>query len=103
MAIDAHKGRDVATIDIETTFLHIEKDKEIIMKLRGKMVELVVQLEPSMYQKYVTTGSNGEPILYLNLLKKLYGLLRSALVFTRSEGRTLEMWVLKYPVRPLCN
>ena len=48
-AIDAHEGRDVATVDIEPTFLHADNNKEIIMKLRGKMVELLVQLESSMY------------------------------------------------------
>ena len=50
-AINANEGRDVATVDIETTFPHAENDKEIILKLRGKMVKFVVQLEPSMYQK----------------------------------------------------
>ena len=51
------------------------------MKLRDKIVELLVQLEPTMYQKYVIVGPNGEPILYVRLLKALYGLLRSALLF----------------------
>ena len=50
MVIDAHKGQDVATVDIETAFLHAENDKEIIMKLRGKMVESLMQLKPSMCQ-----------------------------------------------------
>ena len=69
-AFDAHEERDVATVDIETAFLHAVNDEEILMKLRGKIVELVVQLEPTMYRKYVTTGPNGEPILYVKLLRK---------------------------------
>ena len=32
--------------------------KNGLMKLRGKFVELLVQLEPTMYRKYVTTGPN---------------------------------------------
>ena len=67
--IDAHEGWDVATIDIETVFLHAKNDEVVIVKLRGKMVELLVQLDPSMYQKYVTAGPKGEHILYVKLLK----------------------------------
>ena len=86
-AIDAHKGQDMATVNIATAFLHAENDEEHIMKLRGKIVKLSVQFEPSMYRKYVTTGPNGEPILYMKLLKALYGLLRSALLFyTKLRG-----------------
>ena len=65
------------------------------MKLRGKIVELLVQLEPTMYQKYVTTGPNGEPILYVRLLKALYGLLRLALLFYKKLRGDLEKWVLR--------
>ena len=67
VAIDAHENEDVATGDIENAFFHAKNNKEIIMKLRGKMVELLVQLEPSMYQKYVTKGPNGEHIVYVKI------------------------------------
>ena len=61
-AINAHEGRDIATVNVGTAFLHLDNDKEILMKLRGKIVELLFQLEPTMYQKYVITEQNGEPI-----------------------------------------
>ena len=60
------------------------------MKLRGKIVELLVQLEPTMCRKYVTTGPNEEPILYVRVLKALYGLLRSALLFYKKLRGELE-------------
>ena len=71
-AIDAHNERDVATIDIPTAFLHAQNDGHVIMLLRGKMVELLVKLQPELYRKYVTTSKNGEPMLYVKLLKALY-------------------------------
>ena len=71
----------MAIVDIGTAFLHADNDEEVLVKLRGKIVELLVQLEPTMYQKYVAVGPNREPILYVRLLKALYGLLRSALLF----------------------
>ena len=61
-AIDAYDGREMAIVDIGTAFLHVDNDEEILMKLRGKIVELLVQLEPTMYRKYVTTGPNRESI-----------------------------------------
>ena len=60
------------------------------MKLRGKIVELVVPLERTMYWKYVTVGPTGEPIVYVRLLKALCGLLRSALLFYKKLRGDLE-------------
>ena len=57
-AIDAFENRTVKTIDIVSAFLHATNDETILMKLYGKIVELLVQLEPSMYQKCVTQGPN---------------------------------------------
>ena len=94
-AINAHEEQDIATVDVKTAFLHADNDKEIFMQLRGKIVELLVQLEPTMYQKYVTTGPNGEPILYVRLLKALYGLLRLTLLFYKKLRGDLKIWVLK--------
>ena len=80
-AINAYKEWEMSIVDTGTAFLHADNDEEVLMKLRGKIVELLVQLEPTMYRKYVTVGPNGEPILYVRLLKVLYRLLRSTLLF----------------------
>ena len=89
-AVDAYEDRDTAMVDIGHAFLHTKNDENVLMKLRGKLIELLVQLEPTMYRKYVTTGPNGEPILYVRLLKALYGLLRSALLFYKKLRADLE-------------
>ena len=52
-AIDGHFLRDVATIDIPNTFLWADNDFEVLMKLCGKMVNLLVPLDLSLYRKYV--------------------------------------------------
>ena len=67
--IDAFEGQKLAIVDIGTAFLHTDNDKDVLMKLRGKIVELLVQLKRTMYWKYVTVGPNREPILYVRLLK----------------------------------
>ena len=50
-AIDAYERRKMAIVDVGTAFLYADNDEEILMKLRGKIVELLVQLEPTMYRK----------------------------------------------------
>ena len=67
-----------------------KNDGHIIMLLRGKMVELLVKLQPELYRKYVITSKNGEPMLYVKLLKALYGLLKSALLFYKKLRGDLE-------------
>ena len=68
-------------MDIPTASLHAVNNKHIIMLLKGKVVELLVQLQPELYRKYVITSKNGEPMLYVKLLEALYELLKSALLF----------------------
>ena len=43
-AIEAHEGREVATIDIPGAYLHTDTDEEVIMLLRGKLAELMAEV-----------------------------------------------------------
>ena len=87
--IDAHERRDVMTIDLPCAYLHTLNDEETVMVLRGKLCELLVQVNPKLYRQYVKTTANGQPILYVKLAKALYGLLRSALLFYRKLSKEL--------------
>jgi hypothetical protein len=54
--IDAHEGRDVAVIDIPNAFVQtrLEDDADkAIMRLHGKLAELMVKVAPEIYTKYV--------------------------------------------------
>ena len=89
VAIAAKERRDVMMLDLPGAYLHTNNDEETIMLLKGKLAELLVQVEPSLYRKYVITSSKGEPMLYVKLHKALYGLLRSALLFYRKLSQQL--------------
>ena len=55
--IDAKEGRDVAIVDILNAFVttRIEKKKDIvIVRLRGKLAELMVATAPEIYNKYIS-------------------------------------------------
>ena len=67
--IYAHELRDVAMLDIKNDFLHTENDKYVLIMLRGKLAELLVKLDPKLYQKYVITSKQGMPILYVKPTK----------------------------------
>ena len=79
--IDVHEGHDVACFDIMGVFLHADVDKDITMVLKGRLAELMVQVAPNLYRKYITVDRKGTAILYVKMQKALYGLLRSALLF----------------------
>ena len=52
--VDTHEKRAIAILDIANAFLHAENDEKILMLLRGKLYEMMVQVDPIMYRKYVT-------------------------------------------------
>ena len=88
--IDAHERRDVGCYDIPGAFLHADSDEDITMVLKGRLAELMVQVAPNLYRKYVTVDKRNVPILYVKIQKALYGLLRSALLFYKKLVGDLE-------------
>ena len=79
--IDAHEQRDVATIDILGAFLNAYNNKETFMLLRGRLAELMVQVNPNLYRKYIIYDKNNNALLYVKLSKAIYELLKSVLLF----------------------
>jgi hypothetical protein len=80
--IDAMEGRDVATVDIPGAFMQADMDETVHIKLEGTMAELFARLDPKLYRKYIRT-EGGKTVLYVELLKALYGTIRAALLFWR--------------------
>jgi len=80
--IDAKKSRKVVTIDIPAAFLHADNEDYVIMKMFGMLAELIVKTNPKLYRQYVIL-EKGKSMLYLQLQKALYGMMKSALLFYR--------------------
>ena len=59
------------------------------------MEELMVNFNPSLYRKYVTTNSKGKPLLYVNMHKALYGMLCSTLMFYKNIVKNLDDYGFK--------
>ena len=88
--MEAHEGLNVAVADLPNAFLHADNKEKTLMLLKGKLAELMVQIDQKMYQKYVITSVKGEPMLYVRLSKALYGLLQSASLFYKKLQTKLE-------------
>jgi hypothetical protein len=89
--IDAHERRNAATVDIPGAFMQADMDELVHMRLDGKMAELLMRVDPELYQPYVVY-KNGKPVLYVVLKKALYGTLRAALLFWRRLSNQLIKW-----------
>jgi hypothetical protein len=60
------------------------------MVLKGRLAQLMVQVVPNLYRKYITVNRKGTAILYVKMQKALYGLLRRALLFYRKLVAYIE-------------
>ena len=83
-AIDAFKRRKVENLDIASDFLYNPmdpKDPKVHMALQEKLTEIMVNSDPKLYSKIVSTYSKGRMILYVEMQKALYVMPKYALLF----------------------
>ena len=59
------------------------------MKIRGKLVNILVSINPPTYQSFVIF-ENGQQVLYVKLLKAIYGTLEAAFLFYKKLRKDFE-------------
>jgi hypothetical protein len=94
-AIAAKEKRKVQCYDIPSAFVNTDVDEDVLMVLRGELADMMVQITPQIYRKYVTVDRKGTPILHVKLQKALYGLMRASLLFYRKLRKELEDYGFK--------
>jgi hypothetical protein len=90
--IDAKQNRDVMTLDIPNAFVQTEislDGHKIIMKIRGQLVDILLELCPGVYDNYVLVEGNHK-ILYVRMLKALYGMLISSILYYKKFRKDIE-------------
>ena len=92
--IDALETRDVATTDIPVAFIQADMDEIVNMKIEGKMAHLMTKINSKKYEKY-TVMEKVKQVIYVRLLKTLYGTLKAALLFWENLSDTLQEWGFK--------
>jgi hypothetical protein len=92
--IDAKQGRDVITADIPNAFVQTDiknakTNERTIMKIRGQLVDILVEIAPEQYQNFVRFEGN-QKILYVEMMKALYGMLQSSLLYYKKFRKDIE-------------
>ena len=91
--IDAEEGRDVAVIDIPNAFIQtkIEDEKDMaIIRIRGVLVDMLLEIAPDFYGPYVTTDKKGIKQLIVQCLNALYGTMTASLLYYCKFAKTLK-------------
>jgi hypothetical protein len=81
--IDAEEARDVAVIDTPNTSIqtHIEDEKDMVfIKIRGVLVEMLVDIAPKVYKPHVTTDKKGTKQLLVQCQNGIYGTMVASLL-----------------------
>ena len=90
--IDALENRDVAVLDVPGAFMQADIDELVHVRFTGEMVRMLLQIDEQMYSEYVVT-ERGEQVMYMELLKALYGTLRAARLFWQKLSKQLiDVW-----------
>jgi hypothetical protein len=82
--IDAEEGWDIAVIDIPNAFIQTrvknKKDRATI-KIRGVLVDILLEIAPEVYRPYATIGKNGVKQLIVQCKNAIYGTMVASLLY----------------------
>ena len=79
-------------IDIPNTFIQtrVEDDKDMaIIKIRGILVDILVDLAPDVYKEFVTTDKKWVKKLVVHCQNELYGTMVAILLYYRKFVKSL--------------
>jgi hypothetical protein len=93
--IDAKEKRDVMTADVPNAFIQAQMpnlddaNERVFMKITGVLVDLLVEMAPEVYKPFVTFEGNKK-VVYVQVLRALYGMLVAALLWYKKFRCDLE-------------
>jgi hypothetical protein len=94
--IDAKENRDACVVDLPHAFVQTPNEKANkehppdVMKVRGRLVDMLLEIDPQMYAAPYIKKENGVAVLYMEILRALYGMIKRPLLFYRKLRRDLE-------------
>ena len=72
--VDAWENRKVVVLDVPGAFMQVDMDELVHVHFHGEMVDRLLEIDHDLYSSYVTE-EQGEKVMYVELLKALYGTL----------------------------
>jgi len=90
LLIDDHEDRDMAIFDVPGAYLQAEmpKEKKLLMKFRDEFVNIMCEVNPNC-RKYMIK-ENGKEVLYVKILRAIYGCIEYALLWYELYVKTLK-------------
>jgi hypothetical protein len=99
--IDAKEGRNVTVIDIPNAFIQTQVEDEgdmAIIKIRGVLVDILVQIAPDVYKSYVMTDKKGTKQLLVQCQNALDGTMVPSLLYYRKFTKSLAS--VRFEINP---
>jgi hypothetical protein len=90
--IDAEEEWDVAVVDIPNAFVQtrVENKKDMaFIKIRGILVDILVEIAPDVYKSYVSKDKKGSKHLLVQCQNALYGTMVASLLYYRKFVKSL--------------
>ena len=95
MCVDASEDRDVMSLDVPNAFVQTpmppteDGQERVIMKIEGELARLLAELDPQKYKDFLIY-ENGRPVIYVVVMKALYGMLVASLLWYKKFRSDLE-------------
>jgi hypothetical protein len=87
---------DVMTANILNAFVQMDVDEKnqvkgerIIIKIRALLVDMLLKIAPKVYEGY-STNEGKTKVLYIKMLKAIYGMLQSSLLYYKKFHKDIE-------------
>ena len=90
--IDTKQRRDIMVADVPNAFVQTPIDQsgeKIIMKIRGVLVDMLIEMNPELYEKYVRYV-HGKKVLYVRMLKALYGMMIASMLYYKKFKKDIK-------------
>ena len=93
LLVDAYEDKKIAIFDVPGAYLHAKdmpKDKGVLHKLRGQFVDIMCEINPEHTKNIIY--ETGVKVLYLYVVKAIYGCIESALLWYNLFTETLQKY-----------
>ena len=91
LIIAAHEEREIISFDVPGAFLQADMpdDKLMLLRLTGEFVDLMCEINPD-FIPHVRLDRKGRKILYMRVIRAIYGCIEAALQWYKLFKSTLE-------------
>jgi len=91
LLIGAYEGREHISFDVPGAFLQAEMsdDKLVLLKMKGRIAEMMCEVNPE-YKKHLVK-ENNKTVLYLKVVRAIYGCIESALQWYKLFSGSLKV------------